>query len=155
MAILPHQQFWFQVRTTAAQAALVWSALSIRGEYFLAIYTSIALISYPFWSFISIRRALAIVNSCIVFANDDSFAQSICTKDLASWRQSMMALGFYRLGKRWFGFRRFKKHQCSFATGAKAHHLDQNWQSLAGKAQHSDHWANFANLTCQDVNHHD
>ena len=56
------------------------------------------------------------------------------------------------LGKRWFGFRRFKKCWRAFATRAKAHRLDQNWQSLASKAQRSDHEAKNANLTCQDVN---
>jgi hypothetical protein len=79
-----------------------------------------------------------VLNSCIVFcvefANEDSFAHSICKKDLASWRQSMMALG-----KRWFGFRRFKKCWRAFATRAKAHCLDQNWHSLAYKAQSSNH----------------
>ncbi len=72
--------------------------------------------------------ALAMVNSCIVFANKDSFEQSICKKDLASRRQSMMAMG-----KGWFGFRSFKKCWRAFATRAKAHCLDQNWQSLASK----------------------
>ncbi len=67
------------------------------------------------------------------------------------------------LGKRWFasGFwlGRFKKCWCAFSTSswalAKAHRLDQNWQSLASKAQHSNHWGKNANLrlTCQGVNH--
>ncbi len=57
------------------------------------------------------------------------------------------------LGKRWLGFRRFKKLWRAFATRAKAHRLDQNWQSLPGNAQRSDHWAKNANLTCRDVNH--
>ncbi len=47
---------------------------------------------YPFWSLISNEHASGFLNS-IVFANEDSFAQSICKKDLASRRQSMMALG--------------------------------------------------------------
>ena len=42
------------------------------------------------------------------------------------------------LGKRWFGFRRFKKPWRAYAIRAKAHRLDQNWQSLAGKAQRSE-----------------
>ncbi len=67
-----------------------------------------------------------------VFANADSFAQSICRMDLASRRQSMMALG-----KRRFGFRRFKKHWRALAARAKTQ--DQNWQSLAYKEQHSEH----------------
>ncbi len=49
-------------------------------------------IVYPFWSLISLGPASAIVNSCIVFANEDSFEQLICKKDLASRRQTMMAL---------------------------------------------------------------
>ncbi len=69
-------------------------------------------------------------------------------RDLASRRQSMVALG-----KRWFGFRRFKKYWRAFATRAKAHRLDQNWQSPTYKAQRSNHWAKNANLTCQGVNH--
>jgi hypothetical protein len=106
--------------------------------------------TYPFWSLISLGHASGFLNSCIVFANEDSFAHSICKKDLASRRQSMMALG-----KRWFGFRRFKKCWRAFATRAKAHRLDQNRQSLAYKAQRSNHWAKNANLTYQDVNHCD
>ncbi len=43
------------------------------------------------------------------------------------------------LGMRWFGFRRFKKFWRAFATRAKAHRLDQNRQSLAYKAQRSNH----------------
>ena len=106
------------------------------------------LVAYQLWSLISIGHASGFLNSCIVFANEDSFAHSICKKDLASRRQSMMALG-----KRWFGFRRFKKCWRAFATRAKAHRLDQNWQSLAHKAQRSNHWAKTANLTYQDANH--
>ncbi len=80
--------------------------------YILCIYMQY---TYPFWSLISIQRASGLLNSCIVFANDDLFAQWICKKDLASRRQSMMALG-----KRWFGFQRFKKCWCAFATRAKS-----------------------------------
>ena len=36
-------------------------------------------------------------------------------------------------GKRGFGFRRFKKSWRAQATRAKAHRLEQNWQSLATK----------------------
>ena len=43
------------------------------------------------------------------------------------------------IGKRGFGFRRFKKSWRARATRAKARRLDQNWQSLALKAQRSDH----------------
>ncbi len=42
---------------------------------------------------ISLDHASGFTNSCIVFANEDSFAQSICKKDLASQRKSVMALG--------------------------------------------------------------
>ncbi len=101
----------------------------------------------PSWSLISIERASGLLNSCIVFANEDSFAQWICKKYLSSRRQSMMAVG-----KSWFGFRRFKKCWRSFASRAKKHLLDQNWQSLACKAQCSDHWAKNENLTYQSAN---
>jgi hypothetical protein len=109
--------------------------------------------AYPFWGLISLQHASGFVNSCIVFVNEDLFAHSICKKDLASQRQSMMMA----LGKRWFGFkfRRFKKLWRAFANRAKAHLLDWNWQSLAYKVQRSDHWAKNANLTCWDVNHCD
>ena len=53
---------------------------------------------------------------------------------LASRRQTTVATG-----KRWFGFRRFKKSWRACATRAKARRLDQNWQSLAYKAHRSDH----------------
>ena len=45
---------------------------------------------------------------------------------LASRRQTTVATG-----KRWFGFRRFKKSWRACATRAKARRLDQNQQSLA------------------------
>ncbi len=105
---------------------------------------------YPFWSLISLEHASGFLNSCIAFVNEDLFAQRICRKDLASRRQSMMAVG-----KRLFGFQRFKECWCSFATRANAHCLDQNWQALADKVQHSDHWAKNANLKFQNVNHCD
>jgi hypothetical protein len=101
---------------------------------------------YLFWSLISLRHASGFINSYIVFANEDSFAQSIWKKNLASRMQSMMALG-----KRWFGFRRFKKLWRTIAIRAKAHRVDQNWQSLADKAQRGNHLAKNANLTCQDL----
>ncbi len=101
-----------------------------------------------FWSLISIEHASGHLNSCIVFANEDLFAQLICKNHLASWRQSMMAVG-----KKWFGFWRFKKCWRVFAwQRTNTRHLDQNWQSLACKAQRSDHWAKNANLTCQGAN---
>ena len=60
---------------------------------------------------------------------------------LDSRRQTTVATG-----KRWFGFRRFKKSWRARATRAKARRLDQNSQSLAYKAQRSDHWATTAYL---------
>ncbi len=92
-----------------------------------------------------------VLNSCIVFCERRFVRTFDSQKDLASRRHSMMALG----KRSWFGFRRFKKCWRAFATRAKAHSLDQNWQSLAHKAQRSNHWAKNANLTSQDVNHCD
>ncbi len=93
------------------------------------------------------------------FVLNSSFAHSICKKDLASRRQSMMDQA---LGKRWFGFWRFKKcvgtvtlSSLPLEQNLKAHCLDQNRQSLAHKAQRTNHWAKNANLTCWDVNNCD
>jgi hypothetical protein len=49
-------------------------------------------------------------------------------------------------GKCGFGFQRYKRIWCVSATGAKAHHLELNWQSLACKTQRSNHWVTAASL---------
>ena len=66
---------------------------------------------------------------------------SVEQPELPSRRQATMSTE-----KRGFGFRRFKKSWRPRATRAKARCLNQNWQSLAYKAQRSDHWAKTANL---------
>jgi hypothetical protein len=62
-------------------------------------YPMIRVIMIPGRPFISNEHASGFLSShgCIVFSNEDSFAHSICKKDLASRRQSMMALGKTRI----------------------------------------------------------
>ncbi len=100
-----------KIRAAAAWSSITgyqcWSSCTgrhcCRASVGTLLTNHVLLSSYPFWSLISLHHVSGFLNSCIIFANEDSFAQSSCKKELASRRKSMKAPG-----KRWFGFRLFK-----------------------------------------------
>jgi hypothetical protein len=57
-------------------------ACSVRNSTGLEVPVTLGSDNYPFCSLIMISnlRASGFLNSCVVFANEDSFAQSICEK---------------------------------------------------------------------------